>query len=176
MASDLLLDHFDGAGVSALGTRWEGYTDRVMGGLTDMTAVWLTQGDDRFLRLEGQVRTENNGGFLQMRLPLAPQNKGFDARPWAGLRLRVQGFPGSYAVHLRTPQNWFPWNYFTAPLPVTDRWADVTLPFTEFREANGGRASPELRSLRSVALVAIGQAFQARLEVSELSFYGVPHP
>ena len=37
---DLLLDDFsDTAGVSAVGTRWEGFTDQVMGGVSQMQEI-----------------------------------------------------------------------------------------------------------------------------------------
>jgi hypothetical protein len=169
--TDLLLDDFHDPARPAAASRWEGFTDRVMGGLTSMTSAVVAEGDDHFLRMAGRVRTENNGGFLQMRLELVPGGKALDARPWTGVRLIVRGAPGRYAVHLRTAQNWFPWNFYAQPLPVTDSWAEVRLPFAGFRGDYGASGAVETRTLKSVAVVAIGQAFDARLEVKEIGLY-----
>ena len=169
--SDLLLDDFQTPGISVIGTKWEGFTDRVMGGLTQMLSTWKTQDNQSFLRLEGRVRTENNGGFLQMRMDAAPGGKALDARPWAGVRIVVRGAEGRYAIHLRTAQNWFPWNFYAAPLAVTDTWTEVRLPFTTFKGDYGASGSPELRTLKSVAVVAIGKAFDAQIDVKELGLY-----
>jgi hypothetical protein len=52
--TDLRLDDFHDPARPEAASRWEGFTDR--------------------------VRTENNGGFLQMRLELVPGGKALDAR------------------------------------------------------------------------------------------------
>ncbi|HMB37435.1 MAG TPA: CIA30 family protein, partial [Wenzhouxiangellaceae bacterium] len=68
----LLLDDFSRSdGVSAIGTRWQDFSDRVMGGLSDMQAGIVETERGSVLRMSGQVRLENNGGFIQVRLPLA---------------------------------------------------------------------------------------------------------
>jgi hypothetical protein len=87
------------------------------------------------------------------------------------VKVTVRGLPGAYAVHLRTAQNWFPWNFFTAPLAVTEDWTEVLLPFSGFQGAYGAWGSPDLRTLKTVALVAIGRPFDARLDVRSLSLY-----
>ena len=168
---DLLFDDFRTPGKSLLGTRWDGFTDRVMGGLTSMQAGIVNTEEKPFLRLEGKVRTENNGGFLQMRLDVTQAGKPLDARPWAGVRLVVRGLPGSYAVHLRTPQNWFPWQFYSQKLPVTDQWTEVRLAFDDFRGDYGAWGEADVASIRGVAVVAIGKAFDARLEVREIGLY-----
>lgn len=169
--ADLVLDTFEVAGRSSFGTGWDGFTDRVMGGLTEMQARWGREDGVSFLSMEGRVRTENNGGFLQMRLGLERDGRALDARPWAGLRLVVRGQPGSYAVHLRTGQTWFPWQFFSQAFDVGPAWTEVRLPFTGFRGDYGARGEAELRTLKSVAVVAIGRAFDARLQVRELGLY-----
>jgi hypothetical protein len=168
--ADLLLDDFRAA-TPAWGTHWDGFTDRVMGGLTNMQSTIVTTEDRPFLRLQGKVRTENNGGFLQMRLALTRDGKALDARPWAGVRLEVRGLPGPYAVHLRTPQNWFPWQFYRCALPVTADWTEVRLPFASFSGDYGAWGEVKVSELSGLAVVAIGAAFDARLDVREVGLY-----
>ncbi len=166
-----LLDDFRNPNRSVFGTAWEGFTDRVMGGRSTLRNSIQEEDGIRYLRMEGRVSLENNGGFIQMRLNLERNGRLFDARAYKGLRLVVRGQPGSYAIHLRTPQNWFPWNYLSAKLTVSPDWSVVLLPFEGFQDENGRPARVETHHLRSVAVVAIYQAFQARLDVREIGFY-----
>ena len=169
--TELLLDDFRASSGPTWGTRWEGFTDRVMGGLTNMQSSIVTTEDRPFLRLQGKVRTENNGGFLQLRLVLTREGKTLDARPWQGVRLVVRGAPGPYAVHLRTPQNWFPWQFYRCTLPVTADWTEVRLPFTGFSGDYGAWGDVKVSALSGLAVVAFGAAFEARLEVREVGLY-----
>jgi hypothetical protein len=77
--------------------------------------------------------TGHNGGFIQVRLPLSDEGKGFDGSRYQGVVLMVRGMPGKYAVHLRTPANHAPWSYYGAALPVSETWARVELPFSQFK-------------------------------------------
>jgi hypothetical protein len=168
--SDLLIDDFGRTdGLSNLGTRWEGLTDRVMGGRSDMQFGFRDSDLGRVLFLEGQVRLENRGGFIQARLPLDPAGGNFDASDWDGFHIELRGRPGPYFLHLRTGQMWLPWQHYRAALDVAPDWQAVFVPFSAFE----GRAilrSLDLRALRSVGVVAYGQAFEAEIEVARLQF------
>ena len=48
-------------------TEWEYISDNVMGGVSSGKATILKDTDNFFLRLEGNVSTKNNGGFIQVR-------------------------------------------------------------------------------------------------------------
>ena len=168
MTTPLLLDDFRrDDGVSALGTRWEGFTDRVMGGRSDMQAGYRDTDAGPALRLSGQVRLENRGGFIQVRLPLADGGGSFDASAWQGIRITVRGAPGPYYLHLRTRQTWQPWQYFRAPIEVGPEWREQFVPFTAF-EGRATRRSLDPATLRSIAVVAYGEAFEAEIEVARL--------
>ncbi|MEB3197980.1 MAG: CIA30 family protein [Candidatus Sericytochromatia bacterium] len=171
-ASERLLDDFaSGQGKSALGTSWVGFSDTVMGGISQMRYGFETVHGKPALRLRGRVRLENNGGFIQVALPLAAEGQVLDASGHQGIRLWVVGTPGSYAIHLRTSDHWLPWQYHSAPLPVTPSWRQVDLPFTAFARSGWevGRLKPE--KLRRLGIVAIKQAFDADIAVARLSFY-----
>jgi len=171
MSNSLLIDDFIQAdGVSALGTRWEGFTDQVMGGLSDMQVGYRDDGaGGRALHMRGTVRLENRGGFIQARLPLDAGGGAFDARAWGGLRVRVRGTPGPYYLHLRTSQNWMPWQYFRAPIEVGADWSEQFVPFDAFEGRSTWRGL-DTAALKSVAVVAYGEAFDAELELARIEF------
>ncbi len=164
----LLIDDFSDADrVSALRTRWEGLTDRVMGGRSEMEMAIRESSGGAVLGMRGTVRLENRGGFIQARLPLDPRGGHFDASDWWGVRLKVRGAPGPYYVHLRTRQNWMPWQYFRARFEIGPEWREVSLPFTAF-EGAATRRVLDVRSLKSIAVVAYGEAFEADIEVARI--------
>jgi len=168
MTDTLLLDDFQrDDGLSSLGTRWEGFTDRVMGGRSDMQVGYRDSDAGAVLFMRGQVRLENRGGFIQARLPLNPAGDSFDASAWEGLKIRVRGTPGPYYLHLRTRQTWQPWQHYRAPIEVGPEWHEQFVPFTAFE----GRATLrrlDVSALKSVGVVAYGEAFKAEIEVSRL--------
>ena len=44
---------------------WDIFSDRVMGGISEVYFYEMEEGDKGFYRLEGNVSTANNGGFIQ---------------------------------------------------------------------------------------------------------------
>lgn len=164
-----LLDDFTNAdGVSSIGTRWQGFTDRVMGGLSEMQADVVDTGKGKALRMTGRVRLENNGGFIQVRLPLAVDSDAFDASRYTGFEVTVRGRPGPYFLHLRTPDSSRPWQYYRAPLPVSPDWSTQTVEFDDFEgKSISGRA--DFARLRSIAVAAYGEAFDAEIEIARLA-------
>ena len=156
--------------VSRLGTRWETVTDRVMGGLSDAHLAHETHAGRSCLRLRGDVRLDNNGGFLQMALDLDSGVGEFDASGWTGLELVVQGNGERYGIHLRTGDLTRPWQSYRAQLVATPAWATVRLPFANFIP-HRTEAPLDLKRLRRLGLVAIGKAFEADLRLASLSLY-----
>lgn len=164
-ADELLLDDFTSRdGVSTFGTRWNGFTDRVMGGRSDMQSGVVETDDGLALRMRGSVRLDNNGGFIQVRLPLTVDGETLDGSGFDGIRLQVRGTPGPYYVHARTPDCRRPWQYYRAELPVTTEWREVFVPFSDFA-GESIRGTPDFGNLSSIALAAFGEAFEAELEV-----------
>lgn len=169
-AGGVIDDFARGDRVSALGTVWQGFSDRVMGGISQET-VAVTEIDGRqCLRLSGDVRLENGGGFIQMALDLAPAGRTLDASACAGVSLMVRGNGESYGVHLRTPDCVRPWQSYRAAFAAGPAWTTLRLPFDRF-EAYRLTVPLDRRHLRRIGLVAIGRAFRADLAVSALSFY-----
>ena len=154
---------------SNIGTVWRGFSDRVMGGISlEHVTLDCVEGR-RCLRLSGDVRLENNGGFIQMTLDLS-QNGVLDAREFTGLRLHVWGNGETFGAHLRTLDTTLPWQSYRLGFEAVTQWHEIDLPFSAFKPY---RLDLPLntRHLRRLGLVAIGRAFYADLGVSEVGFY-----
>lgn len=157
--------------ISTLGTPWRGFSDQVMGGISQET-IALTEIDGRrCLRLTGDVRLENNGGFIQMALDLASEGRTLDASAYDGVLLVARGNGESYGVHLRTPGCIRPWQSYRANFVAGPEWCEIRLPFDRF-EPHRLMEPLDVRHLRRLGLVAIGRAFHADLAVSVVGLYG----
>ena len=88
----MLIDDFSDQNlISKLGTRWRGVSDKVMGGISEAAIARTVIGSRPCLHLTGEVRLENDGGFIQATLDLAPSGGTFDASDYTGVRLIVRG-------------------------------------------------------------------------------------
>jgi len=165
-----LIDDFaSGDGVSRLGTVWRLVTDRVMGGRSDANMAVRDIDGRRALCLQGDVSLENNGGFVQVNIDLAPQGY-LDASRFDGVRLRVRGNDEHYGVHLKTAATGMPWQSYRAGFEVDDRWREERLPFTDFRPHRVDSAL-ELTRLKRLGIVAIGRVMRADICIAEVGFY-----
>jgi len=169
--SSFLIDDFSKAeGVSSIGTQWRMFTDRVMGGISTASSGYEVIEGHRCLRLQGSVSLENNGGFIQVALPLEMNGRFFDAGDFKGVRLWVRGNGENYYVHLRTNQSRLPWQFFGAEFTANTEWKKVEIPFQQFKSENL-RDQLNTKKLRRIAIVAIKKEFQADIAVSRLEFY-----
>lgn len=170
-SANFVIDDFSREdGRSALGTAWRLFTDRVMGGVSTAASGYDVVAGRRCLRLRGEVSLANNGGFVQVALPLLVEGGPFDASAFRGVRLRVRGNGETYHVHLRSPNNTRPWQYYSAEFSAGPEWRWVNLPFADFRPKNLRRPLDASRLLR-IALVAIDREFRADVAVSGLEFF-----
>jgi hypothetical protein len=148
--------------------RWRFFTDQVMGGVSTGRVTLLSEGETRFARMTGSVSTENNGGFIQMRLDLPPGA----TEGATGVRLVVRGNSQRYFVHLRTRGTRLPWQYYQADFDVGPDWTEIRLPLAAFRASGRLLArTPEAEALTSLAVVAYGRDHAAEIDVAEVGFY-----
>lgn len=166
----LLIDDFSRDGVSALGTSWQTFTDRVMGGVSDGQAALEMLDGKRCLRLRGRVSLENQGGFVQTALPLAKEGGTFDGSAFKGIRLLVKGNGHRYYIHLRTDDTRLPWQYYAAGFDAGPDWTSVDIPFSAFEPENL-RPALDTGKLRRLAIVAAKQAFAADVAVARIELY-----
>jgi len=169
--SNMLIDDFtDPELTSNLGTSWRGVSDRVMGGVSEARVTHRVDDGQPSLALGGDVRLENNGGFIQAALDLAPATQTFDASDYRGLRLLAQGNGEAYSVHLRTPDAARPWQSYRAHFVADAQWRSIDLPFAEFTPYRLDQPL-DTRRLKRVGIVAIGRTFTADLKLARLEFY-----
>jgi hypothetical protein len=168
----LLLDDFESPSGSRYGPQWQGFTDRVMGGVSTMNAG-IAAGEDRtVLRMTGEVSLENNGGFVQVRLPLERDGALLDASAFEGVAITIRGTGPAFAIHLRTPRNNLPWSYYAAELPVDPEWRRVEIPFSRFQaEGMVFRSRLDPSRLRSIAVVAGKKAGPVDAEIHRIELY-----
>jgi hypothetical protein len=159
------------APLTSNGSRWELFTDQVMGGVSRGTMSREAVLGRAAMRMQGIVSLQNNGGFVQVGLDLAPGGCAIDASHFVGIEIDVTGNGENYNCHLRTLQTVRPWQSYRQSFQAGKGWTRVRLPFESF-SAHRIDAPLDLQRLRRIGLVAIGRAFQADLSVSRLVFYG----
>ncbi len=155
---------------SALGTQWRAVSDQVMGGISDARVELAKVDGLSCLRLSGDVRLENNGGFVQASLDLEPGAGLLDATAFRGIRLTARGNGEKYSLHLRTADTKRPWQSYRTEFVAGSAWQTIDLPFASFKPYRLD-APLDLERLRRLGLVAIGRAFFADLAVAKISLY-----
>jgi len=171
MADDLLMidDRRTGNYRAPSGTTWRLISDAVMGGISDGQLTLDNVENRNCLRLRGDVRLENNGGFVQAALDVKDTGAA-DASAYQGLLLEVYGNDQDYNVHLRTNDVWLPWQSYRATFTAPVGWQTLRLPFAGFRGYRIGTAL-DLEHLERIGIVAIGRAFTADLCVARIALY-----
>jgi hypothetical protein len=157
--------------LATTGTRWQLVTDQVMGGRSRGTMVRELVAGRTAMRMRGDVSLENNGGFVQIALDLAPDSNTFDASAWTGLELDVFGNDEEYGVHLRTSDLTRPWQSYRHGFKAERHWQTVQLPFDRFTPHRTD-VPLDVHRLRRLGLAAIGRAFSADLSISGVRFLG----
>ena len=151
------------------GAEWRLFSDRVMGGVSAGTLTVEEVAGRSCLRMRGDVRLDNNGGFIQIALDVDEQQRR-SAADYDGLSLDVYGNDEQYNVHLRTAGMRAPWQSYRAHFSATPAWRTVKLPFSGF-EAYRFEGSFDATTLRRIGIVAIGRAFAADVCIGRLAFY-----
>ena len=152
------------------GAAWELVADSVMGGVSNGTMRREVVQDREAIHMQGDVSLENNGGFLQIALDLAPDGAPIDASRWAGIELDLIGNDESYNLHLRTADVARPWQSYRQSFIARPEWQTLRLPFADF-EAHRIDAPLDLSTLRRIGVVAIGRAFHADIAIGGVRFH-----
>ena len=170
-SDSMLIDDFTGQDfVSKLGTRWRAVSDQVMGGVSQALLACDAVDHKSCLRLTGDVRLDNNGGFIQAALDLAPPGQTLDASAYTGIQLVVRGNSQQYSLHLRTPDAVRPWQSYRAHFDAGPAWETIDLPFDAF-VPHRLEAALDVTNLTRMGLVAIGREFSADLLIARISLY-----
>jgi hypothetical protein len=162
-------DRSSGDYSTGTGGDWRLVTDTVMGGVSNGQLTLEEIDGRRCLRLRGEVRTENNGGFIQAALDLETQRVR-DASAFDGVVIDVYGNDETYSLHLRQDGLWLPWQAFRASFSAPPDWQTHYLPFAQFLPHKTSAALKPDR-LKRIGVVAIGRAFSADLCVGRIGYY-----
>lgn len=170
MRKTLIIDDRSNTDVkSNLGSQWNLITDGVMGGLSQGQLLPVTFKGKKCLRLRGEVTTENNGGFVQMSLPLSDDDP-FDASSYSGIEFEIAGNNESYNIHLRTNNLWFPWQSYRSSFIAGSEWKTYRIPFSKLEKYKTFH-SFSAEKLERIGIVAIGRNFEADLCLASINFY-----
>lgn len=172
--SSLIIDDRSSGNLNSnLGTKWRLVTDNVMGGVSSGKITLDINKHKNCIRMQGEVSTENNGGFVQVALPLLDKksdNKPFDASAYTGIEIEVSGNNESYNVHLRTDNLWFPWQSYRYSFIATPDWKKIRIPFSKLEAYKTTNKFSQDEIIR-LGMVAIGRKFQANLCIASVNFY-----
>ena len=144
---------------------WDCFSDKVMGGVSEGSASVVSQEDRNFFRLEGDVSTENNGGFIQCRANVNLKTKGLN-----GIRIKVKGNGDEYYVHLRVPRM-LPWNYYSAKFYASEEWQTIDLPLSSFEDSRNPSKKFKSSKISTIGIVAYGKDFYAEVDLAQLEIY-----
>ena len=149
-------------------TRWDYFSDQVMGGVSEGRVAFEKVNNQPVLRLTGYVSTANRGGFIQARTELdAPLSDTAQ-----GIILTVRGNAQSYYLHLRTKWTVLPWQLYQAKFETSATWQEVRIPFEAFAPYGKLlRQSFKISDVRSIAVVAFGRDHNADLSVRAIGVY-----
>jgi len=168
----MLIDDFSPVGSKkSLSTNWQFVSDRVMGGVSSGKIAFINEDERSSIHLTGAVSLVNNGGFIQARTSFNPKGRSFDARRFVGVKLRAKGNAQQYAVHLRTAETRLMRQYYQAAFSTNGQWREIKIPFTLFKPYSL-RSPLNTRTLKSIAVAAIGRKLAADIFVDEIAFYG----
>jgi hypothetical protein len=151
-----------------LDARWRCFTDTVMGGVSQAMLVREACAGRDALVLRGRVRTENNGGFVQMALDVAAPTA--DVR---GLELDLAGAGHELGVHLRTTRLAAPWQAWRARVALAPDWRTLRLAWADFtpHRFSGTLRPAEIVRIGLVALAFEGRPFDAEVALARLAWW-----
>ena len=147
--------------------KWSAISDQVMGGISEVNFYELEENGRKFYRLEGDVSTKNNGGFIQVRKEYQIKDNSYK-----GIRLKVRGIESEYYIHIRTKKLFLPWQYYAGKFFVSKEWTNLEIRFDDFVKSNFYQPQKFTPSeIKSIAFVAYGKDFNAQLDIIEAELF-----
>ncbi|WP_417517320.1 CIA30 family protein [Marinobacter sp.] len=146
---------------------WAVISDQVMGGVSSAELRQSERHGSPCTCLTGRTSLDNNGGFVQMKFEVEPDCMRKDYR---GLFIELCGAAHDYNLHVKTNQLARPWQSFRCTLPVEPEWTRFIVPYEQLR-AHRTDAELQPAGIRSVAVVAIGTAFDVDVCVRRFGFF-----
>jgi hypothetical protein len=149
------------------GAAWRGFSDRVMGGVSNAKFRKEVIDGRHCARMTGNVTRDNGGGFIQMALDFksSPATETF-----SGFELLVYGNDEDYNAHIRTGDcGWYDQSY-RVTFRAEKRWQTIQLPWSQF-EPNGINAPLDTSNIQRLGLLGWMRDFDADLALGAVSLY-----
>ncbi len=167
--NNMILDNLKTPGITTQKQNWAFFTDGVMGGLSEGKAIISNVEGKNCYHMTGNVTTENNGGFIQIRNQLKPT---ISTKEYEGIYLKVYGNNEDYSIHIRTALTLAPWQYYKYNFKTNNEWNEIRAPFNMFTRSNSYQPSQLIgQKIKSIGLVAGFKDFKADICLSEIGFY-----
>ena len=147
--------------------QWNYVADTVMGGISTGGVEFKTIEGEEIAVLTGNVTTENNGGFIQIRRDL----RRVDLDNANSIKLIAKGNNQKYFVFLRTTGTKLPWQYYQSEFIVNESFNEFILPINEFKKSGmlmSSKINP--KKITSIGIVAFGRDHYANISIKELEF------
>ena len=140
-----------------------------MGGLSSGKVIIENNNNRKYYRMVGNVTTENNGGFIQMRVEIKPS---IPSNSYQGVYLETFGNMFKYAIHIRTPYTKLPWQYYSSKFTAKNKWEKIKLPFNNFKKSNFYQPKNlSNQKIKSIGLVAAFENFKADICLAKIGLY-----
>ena len=163
------LDKLKNPGTTSQGEKWSFFTDSVMGGLSEGKAIISKIDNIKCYQMTGNVTTENNGGFIQIRTLLKPLIK---ANKYKGIYIKIFGNNKNYYLHVKTKLTVAPWQYYSYSFLAENKWLEIKAPFTDFTKSNFYQPKKITnQNIKSIGLVAAFDDFYSDVCLAEIGLY-----
>ncbi len=178
----LINDFEDGKSITPFGGNWFCANDAANGGnsvaMPDPFEIVTNDngahGSSNYVRLTGKVTTKFQYGFILISFNLIDENTTMDLRKYSGIKFSYRGDGKSYTVQIKAKNN-TDYNYYTYTITPTDKWQDIAIPFTSFKQQAWGQKKSLEDSLKAAfgfQWETIGQPISSvKLELDDLNFY-----
>ena len=168
-SEEMILDQLKNPKITNQSQKWNFITDQVMGGVSTGKFIVEKVDGEMCYRMTGDVSTENNGGFIQIRAKLNPE---INSKDYEGVYVKVYGNEKNYNLHLRTALTLAPWQYYSYTFTTTKNWIEIRAPFEQFKKSNFYQPKSIVgQNIKSVGLVAGFDDFKSDICLSEIGFY-----
>ncbi|MDA9154158.1 CIA30 family protein [Gammaproteobacteria bacterium] len=142
---------------------WQGITDRVMGGKSDLVIAHR----DGVFTMSGIVTTKNNGGFVRL-----SNRVDIDSNDFQGVKFQAKGNNESYEVHItlkgfKIP----PWSYLSKAFEVTDEWREYRIAFKDLKTNGFNATSMKPKNIRDLSIAGYGRDFEVDLAIKNISLF-----
>ena len=151
------------------GQDWYFVTDGVMGGVSEGSAKLDIIEKTKCHRMTGNVSTENNGGFIQIRTMLNPK---ININDYEGVFAYIYGNDKNYNIHIRTGRTVAPWQYYSYRFFSPNKWHKIKAPFSKFKKSNFYQPKNlSNQKIKSIGLVAAFENFKADICLAKIGLY-----